>query len=211
MNAFSEFLDLFRLTLDPGEIIVRGTAVYWFLFLLFRFVMRRDVGAIAIADVLLLVMIADASQSAMAGDSKSIADGCLLVATIAGWNYLLDWSSYRLPLVRRFVEAKPLLLVLNGRLLRANLRREFITIDELESKMREAGVARLDAVREAYLESDGEISLLLKEEYESVAIDHEKDGRGAGLPAILKPGPPDKTDEPAQKLPRHTARTPLVS
>jgi uncharacterized membrane protein YcaP (DUF421 family) len=211
MSESSDLIGLFGLTISPLEIVVRGTAVYWFLFLLFRFVMRRDVGAIAIADVLLLVMIADASQSAMAGEAKSIADGCLLVATIAGWNYLLDWSSYRFPWVRRFVESKPLPLIRDGRLLRANMRRELITKDELESKMREAGVSRLDAVRAAYLENDGEISLVLKE-------DRKGEGPGAGgskkaadLPAILKPEVRDDEDESSEDGARPSIRTRPIS
>ena len=83
----------------------------FFFFLLFRFVLRRDVGSIAIADILLLVLIADASQNAMAGGYTTVAEGCVLVATIAGWNYLLDWASYRFRVVRRLVEAPPLPLV----------------------------------------------------------------------------------------------------
>lgn len=155
--------ELFTFTLNPLEIIVRGSAVYWFLFALFRFVLRRDVGSIAIADVLLLVMIADAAQNAMAGEYKSIVDGCLLVATIAGWNYALDWGSYHFKPVRRFVEAAPLLLVRDGLMLRGNMRREFITREELEAKLRAAGIARLSEVRRAFLENDGEITFLLKE------------------------------------------------
>lgn len=154
---------LFALSLHPLEIVVRGSAVYWFLFLLFRFVMRRDVGSIAIADILLLVMIADAAQNAMAGEYRSITDGCLLVATLAAWNYLLDWAAYRFAAVRRFVEAKPLLLVRDGRPLRANMRRELVTLEELQAKLRESGVSQISEVRLAYLESSGEISLLLRE------------------------------------------------
>lgn len=195
MNDWNHFFSLFSFTLAPAEILIRGTAMYWFLFLLFRFVIRRDVGAIAIADVLLLVIIADASQNAMAGEYTSITDGCLLVVTIAGWNYLLDWSSYRFPAVRRLVEAKPLRLIHNGRVLRANMRREFITIDELESKMREQGVSRFAEVREAFLENDGEISLLLAEkkgEEWTGDDDVQKE-----LPAILKPGHSEATVEKA--------------
>jgi uncharacterized membrane protein YcaP (DUF421 family) len=162
MIDLSDFLSFFRLSLSPLEIIVRGTAMYWFLFLLFRFVIRRDVGSIAIADMLLLVLIADASQNAMAGGYESITDGCLLVATITGWNYLLDWSSYRFPAVRRLMEAKPLLLVSNGRMHRANMRRELITVDELMAQLRKEGVTDLAEVREAFMENTGEISLLLE-------------------------------------------------
>ena len=78
--------ELFRFGVDPWELVLRGSAMYWFLFLLFRLVLRRDAGSIAIADILLLVLIADASQNAMAGGYDHVADGMVLVATIAAWN-----------------------------------------------------------------------------------------------------------------------------
>ena len=43
---------LFSLSMSPLELIVRGSAMYWFLFLIFRFLLKRDVGAVGIADVL---------------------------------------------------------------------------------------------------------------------------------------------------------------
>lgn len=151
---------LFAFTVNPLEIVLRGTVMYWFLFLLFRFVLRRDGGSIGIADVLLLVLIADASQNAMSGAYQSIAEGCLLVATIAGWNYGLDWASYHFSYVRKFAEPAPLLLVAHGRLLRKNMRRELITEEELWAKLREHGVSSLSEVASAFMESSGEISVL---------------------------------------------------
>ena len=158
-----DLAQLFALTVSPLELMVRGTAVYWFLYILFRFVLRRDVGSMAMADVLLVVLIADASQNAMAGEYKSITDGCLLVATIAFWNYLLDWASFRFDAVRRIVEPPPLLLVHDGRLIRPNLRRQLVSIEELRAKMREHGIERWEEVHKAYMEADGEISVLRRE------------------------------------------------
>jgi len=60
---------------------VRGTFVYWALFLLFRFVLRRNVGAIGIADILFVVLVADAVQNSMIGDSYSVTDGVILIST----------------------------------------------------------------------------------------------------------------------------------
>ncbi len=153
---------LFSFQLSPVEIVVRGTVMYWFLFLLFRFGLRRDVGSIGIADVLLLVLIADASQNAMSGAYESIAEGCLLVATIAGWNYGLDWASYHFPRVRKWVEPAPLLLISRGRMLRKNMRQELITVEELWARLREQGVSDLSEVASAFMESGGEISVLKK-------------------------------------------------
>jgi uncharacterized membrane protein YcaP (DUF421 family) len=171
--------ELFRLSVDPLELIVRGTAMYWFLFLMFRYVLRRDVGSIGIADVLLLVLIADASQNAMAGGYQSVTDGCILVATIAGWNYALDWASFHSRFVRRLVEPKPLMLVKDGRPQRRAMRREMVTMDELMAKLREHGYERLAQVKAVRMESDGEITVL---GYEPPKPPKAAPAKGAGAP-----------------------------
>jgi uncharacterized membrane protein YcaP (DUF421 family) len=155
-----DWASLFRFDVNPLELVLRGTLMYWFIYLLFRFVLRRDVGSIAIADILLLVLIADASQNALAGGYTSVAEGCVLVATIAGWNYALDWASYRFKFVRRLAEAPPLPLIRHGRVLRANLRRELLTLDDLRAKLREQGIEDVQQVKAAFMESDGMISVV---------------------------------------------------
>jgi uncharacterized membrane protein YcaP (DUF421 family) len=169
---------LFEISVDPAELVLRGTAMYWFLFLLLRFVLRRDIGSIGLADVLLLVVIADAAQNAMSGGYESVTDGMILVGTIAGWNWLLDVLAYRFAAVRRVLEARPLPLVRNGKLMRRNMRREYITAEELMAKLREHGIDRLEAVKAATMESDGEISV----------IQHEPEVQGA--PSGAKGVPP---------------------
>jgi len=161
---------LFGFSVNPAEIILRGTVIYWFIFLLFRLILHRDVGAIAIADVMLLVLIADAASNGMSGNYDSITDGCLLIATLAGWNYLLDLLSFHFPAIRRIVQSPPLALIQNGKIQRKAMRRELITVEELKSKLREQGIEDLREVKIAYLEEDGEISVLLH------------DGRGNGTP-----------------------------
>ena len=155
---------LFSVTVDPLELIVRGTAMYWFLFLLFRFVLRRDAGSIGIADVLLLVLIADAAQNAMAGGYESITEGCILVLTIAGWNWLVDFASWRFPAVRRVLEPRPLPLVREGRVLRRNMRREFLSMEELMAQLREHGIESLGDVKSATMENDGQISVIRRDD-----------------------------------------------
>lgn len=156
----TEIAALFRIGVDPLELVVRGSAIYWFIFLIFRFVLRRDAGSIGIADVLLLVVVADAAQNGMSGHYDTITEGVILVSTIAGWNWLLDWAAFRWAPVRRFVEPPPLKLIVHGQPQRRALRRELITIEELKSKLREHGIEDFAEVKSAVLESGGEISVL---------------------------------------------------
>jgi uncharacterized membrane protein YcaP (DUF421 family) len=155
-----DWSQLFGFSVNPLEIIVRGTVMYWFIFLLFRLVLHRDVGSIAIADVMLLVLIADAASNGMSGNYESITDGCILVATLAGWNYFLDWLSFHFPTVERLVKPPPLVLIRNGKLQRKAMRQELITTEELQSKLREQGIENVEQVKIAHLEEDGEISIV---------------------------------------------------
>jgi uncharacterized membrane protein YcaP (DUF421 family) len=154
---------LFGLTLSPLELFVRGSAVYWFLFVIFRVVLRRNIGAVGIADVLFVVLVADAAQNAMAGDYRSITDGFLLIAAIVFWNVIIDWLTYRIPALGAFLEPKKLPLVRDGKILHRNLRQEWITEEELRSKLRQQGVATLSDVRAAYMESDGVVSIITRD------------------------------------------------
>lgn len=142
------------------EILIRGTLTYLALFTLLRLVLKRQSSAMGITDLLVVVLIADAAQNAMADDYTSIADGVLLVATIIFWAYALDWLGYRFPRFQRFLRPPALPLVKDGRMLRHNMRRELITEGELLSQLREQGIGDVSEVREAFMEGDGRISVL---------------------------------------------------
>lgn len=152
--------DIFGLTMNPLELVVRGTATYWFIIVLFRVLLRRAVGAVGIADVLLLVLIADAAQNAMAGSYTSVTDGAILVSTIIGWSVAFDWLAFRFPRLARLLEPRPLPLVEHGRVLRRNLREEFLSEEELMAKLRDQGVEHLADVKRATMESDGTVSVI---------------------------------------------------
>jgi uncharacterized membrane protein YcaP (DUF421 family) len=152
--------EIFGVSVSPWELIIRGTAMYLFLFVVFRVVIRRRIGAVGMADILILVIIADAAQNGMSGEYRSVTEGAILIGTIIFWNVLIDWLNYRVPALQDWLEAPPLLLVRDGRLLHRNLRHEFVTEQELKSKLREKGVDDLSQVASAYMESDGSVSVI---------------------------------------------------
>jgi len=168
---------LFELTVSPLELVVRGTVMYLALILTFRFILRRDVGSLGIPDVLFIVIVADAAQNAMAGEYKSIADGIVLVATLVFWNVALDWLSFRSAAMRRFIEPPSLPLIRDGKWVRRNLKDQWITTEEVLSKLHEHGIERISQVKIARLEPDGELGVI------------RKDGQEADNPLRKKPNP----------------------
>lgn len=164
-----DWRQVFLPTISPIEIVIRGTLMYLAIFGLLRFTLKREAGELGIADLLVVVLIADAAQNAMAGNYRSLADGLLLVATIIFWSYALDWLGYHVHWVERLIRPHPLLLVKDGRILRRNMRRELITVGELLSLLREQGVSDLSIVKRAYLEGDGRISVTVRDDRDTRA------------------------------------------
>ncbi|UFH52098.1 DUF421 domain-containing protein [Spirosoma sp. KNUC1025] len=141
------------------EIVIRGSLTYWFCFLYIRF-FRRGAGQLGIADLLLITLISDASQNAMAGEYHTITEGCLLVGVLVFWDYAINWLGFRSVFFSKIGEPEPVLLIKNGVMLRQNMKKELITSSELMGMLREQGVDDVTDVKTCYIEGSGNISVI---------------------------------------------------
>jgi uncharacterized membrane protein YcaP (DUF421 family) len=143
------------------EIFIRGTIMYLAMFTLLR-IFRRQAGSLTIADLLVVVIIADAAQHGMADDAKSVTESLLLICTIIFWDYMLDFLGFKSKLFQKILEPEKLKVVEDGKLLRENMRKELITTEELMSQMRQNGIEDIEEIKTAHLESDGQFSFIKK-------------------------------------------------
>jgi uncharacterized membrane protein YcaP (DUF421 family) len=154
--------NLFVPSLGIAEMVVRGTIMYLALFAILRFIGRRQAGSFGPADLLVIVLIADAAQNGLGQSYQSVTEGIVLVLTIVAWEYTLDWLAWRFPTLRPIIKAPSLTLVRDGRILDDNMQSEMLTRDELMGQLREQNVGNLDEVRLAQIEGDGRLSVLKK-------------------------------------------------
>ena len=68
--------------------------------------------------------------------------------------------SYRFPAIERQFSAPPIEVIRDGKLLRRNMRREYLTEEELMSFLRAEGIDDLADVKLAHVESEGRISVV---------------------------------------------------
>ena len=141
------------------ELLARGTTLYFGLLILVRIMPRRTGGELAMMDLVFVLLIAEAASHAL-GDFTSISDGLIMIVTLMAWNWLINAISYRVPAIERLVSAPSIEVVRDGKLLRRNMRREYLTEAELISHLRTEGIEGLSEVRSARVESDGRISVL---------------------------------------------------
>lgn len=162
-----DWVRMLTFTVSPAELFIRGSLTFLLLFVLFRFIVHRDVGALGVSDLLVLVVIADAAQNAMSDDYHSLTDGAVLIGTIIGWNFALNYLSFHFAAVRRFTLPRPLCLIRDGVRQERNLRRELIAHEELDEMLREHEIEDVSEVRRAYLEPDGQLTVVRKRRRDS--------------------------------------------
>ena len=152
--------NLFVPEVSVVEKIVRSVVVYLFLLAAFRFTGKRQVGQLTPFDLVVLLVISNVVQNAVIGPDNSLGGGLLGAVVILALNGLLVEVTYRSKRLRRVLEASPTVLVHNGKLVERNLASERITLDDLHSAMRRAGVVDIAHVRVAVLEENGGISVI---------------------------------------------------
>ncbi len=142
-----------------AEMIVRGTITYLFVFAYFRW-FRRGTGQLNIGDLLLVTLVSDAAQNAMAGTYESVTEGVVLVGTLVLWDYLLNWLGFNSVFFSRVITPEPALLVKDGVMQRQTMKREMISEDELHGILRENGIDDINDVKTCYLEGSGNVSVV---------------------------------------------------
>jgi uncharacterized membrane protein YcaP (DUF421 family) len=151
---------MLTLTVPAWDITVRTIAVYLFILLGLRLTGKREIGQMAVFDLVLLLLIANSVQNAMLGPDSSLLGGLIAATVLLIMNTGVARLRLRSTRLRRLIEGSPTVLVLHGEVMADQLRREGIDEDTLAAVIREHGVAELSKVEMAVLEVDGSISVV---------------------------------------------------
>src|SRR5690606_4812867 len=129
-------------------------------FVLLRLMGKRELAQMTPFELVLLVVIGDLLEPAVIRDDFSLTGATLAIVTFAFWALVLNFLSNRSRRAERLIDGEPSVLVRDGVILREGLRRNRLTVSELEGEMRLAGIARIAEVGWAILETNGKISFL---------------------------------------------------
>jgi uncharacterized membrane protein YcaP (DUF421 family) len=151
---------MFEMSVGAGELIVRTAAVYFFLFVAFRFISRKHVGELSPFDFLVLLIISETVQNAMVGDDKSLLGGLISAGTLVVLMQSLGYLGWRSKRAERWLDGAPTVLVRHGRRCADAMASAQVTVSELTEALRRDGCSNICDVRAAVLENDGRISVL---------------------------------------------------
>ncbi len=157
-------MDFLTPEVSIAEKIIRPVVVYLFLLLAFRVAGKRELGQMTPFDLIILLTISNVLQNAMIGNDNSLGGGIIGALTLFILNGVISRVMFRYPRFAHLLEGEPTTLIRDGVVIEPNLKREVMTIDELQRALRKHGLEWDDVARVqmALLELDGTVTVHVK-------------------------------------------------
>lgn len=146
------------------DAVLRAAAIYFFLLLVFRLAGRRTLSEITTFDFVLLLVLGEATQQALLGDDFSVTNALLVIVSLITFDISLSVLKRRLPKVGKLIDGEPMIIVEYGKILKGRIDKARIgESDIMEAARNSQGLERLDQIKFAVLEKNGQISIIPNE------------------------------------------------
>lgn len=141
-------------------IAISSITIYIFIIIAIRLFGKKELSQLSVIDLVFILLISNAVQNAMVGSNSTLAGGLVAAGSLFVANYLFKLIIYKVPKLGRLIQGEPLILIYKGKISHKNMAKAKFTLDELKETVREHGVALIEDVDLAILETDGNISII---------------------------------------------------
>jgi uncharacterized membrane protein YcaP (DUF421 family) len=142
------------------RILLSSVVVYIFIILMIRLFGKKELAQLSVFDLVFILLISNAVQNAMVLGDNSLVGGLIAAGALFLLNAIFKSLIFRYPKFSKVIQGDVIMLVHHGKILEENLRKARMSADELKEAIREHGVKDVSKVDLAYLEVDGNISVL---------------------------------------------------
>lgn len=146
------------------EMILRAVAIYLILLVVFKIAGRRALLQMTSFDLILLLIISEATQQALLGDDFSVTGAMLTIITLVVIDMLFGLAKKYISGAESMFDGSPVILVVHGELQQEKLKKVDVSCDDiLVSARQNHGIYQLEKIKYAILERNGYISIIPEE------------------------------------------------
>ncbi|MDU6821054.1 DUF421 domain-containing protein [Leclercia adecarboxylata] len=146
------------------EMILRAVAIYLILLVVFKIAGRRALLQMTSFDLILLLIISEATQQALLGDDFSVTGAMLTIITLVVIDMLFGLAKKYISGTESMFDGSPVILVVHGELQQEKLKKVDVSCDDiLVSARQNHGIYQLEKIKYAILERNGHISIIPEE------------------------------------------------
>ena len=144
------------------DLVIRTAVIFLFILFVTRVTGRRELNSLEPYDIIVLVVLGDLVQQGVTQSDNSVTGALIVISTIMVLSVTTGWLGFRSRKARIVPEGEPLIIMDDGRPVERTMRRERLTVEEVEAEARLQQFGSLDDIRWAVLETDGRISFVPK-------------------------------------------------
>jgi uncharacterized membrane protein YcaP (DUF421 family) len=144
------------------DIALRAVFLYAFVVFLMRVIGRRELSSLSAIDLVMLIVLGDAIQQGLTQDDYSVTGAVIAISTIAALQVGSSYLTFKSRRARRVLEGEPIVIIQDGKLIDANLKRDRLTEDDVAEEMRAQQIASFEDVEWGILEGNGTMSFIPK-------------------------------------------------
>lgn len=146
------------------EMILRAVAIYLILLVVFKIAGRRALLQMTSFDLILLLIISEATQQALLGNDFSVTGAMLTIVTLVVIDMLFGMLKKYIHGAESVLDGSPVILVSHGELQNDKLKKVDVSCDDiLVSARQNHGITELKEIKYAILERNGHISIIPEE------------------------------------------------
>jgi uncharacterized membrane protein YcaP (DUF421 family) len=154
--------DMFVLAIPVLEKILRPVVIYAFLVISLRLSGKRELVQLNPFDLVVLLTLSNTVQNAIIGDDNTVLGGIIGATSLLVTNYLVVRFLYDHQKLDQVVEGRADVLIEDGKVRTQHLRKELITMPQLQAAAHKQGFGSLSEVDQCVLEPGGTMTFIGK-------------------------------------------------
>jgi uncharacterized membrane protein YcaP (DUF421 family) len=144
------------------QLVLRTLLLYFVVVVSMRLMGKRQIAQLQPFEFAIAIMISELAAIPLTEDDKELIHSLVPISVLVACQLAISFLSIRGVRIREIICGKPTLLVRHGKMLEKNMRKEMYTINDLMEQLRFYSIQSVDDVEYGILETNGQLSVLLK-------------------------------------------------
>ena len=169
-----------------GKLFIRTVVLYFIILIVIRLMGKKEIGLMQPFEFVISIMIADIATGPLTETNISLMHGIIPIIGLFLSYMFISICNMKSVFLRGIICGKPKILINKGTIDEEALKKEKVTVNELQERLRVKDIFYIEDVEYAILETNGELSIILKPDRQNVSLsDLNIDGKYKGIPYEL--------------------------
>lgn len=161
-------------------VFLRALILYAVVFIVIRLMGKKELSKVQPFELAIIILISDLASSPMSSRGVSIFDGIVPIITLLIAYLIFTLLAHSSNKVEDFVCGKIVPIIRDGKIIEENLNKNKYTIEDLMSQLREHDVFKIQDVKFAMIENNGNLSVIKNsDEFNAIPLNVIEDGNYA--------------------------------